>query len=79
MIFFYFTNFPILDFKFKVNRFNIDKSLAHLKEALKWRQDNNIDELLSNPPQDFKQLQNEFPIYNDGFDREGRPSMWKIN
>jgi len=42
-----------------------------LKEALKWRNQNNVDDWENNKV--FAEFEKDFPVYYDGVDKEGRP------
>ncbi|ODN02368.1 SEC14-like protein 2 [Orchesella cincta] len=50
--------------------FNLDRAEEMLRKNLKWRSDNNIDEIDN---EDWQLFETEYPINQEGFDKQGRP------
>jgi hypothetical protein len=62
----------------RARKFDFAKASLMLKNSLKWRAENNIDTILTNPPTRLAKYQaaykNVFPnAYLDTFDKDGRP------
>jgi hypothetical protein len=54
----------------KAQDFSLDGAKEMLTKALKWRKENNMDNILN---EDMTAIAHQFPFYIDGHDKEGRP------
>jgi len=54
----------------KAKDFSLNGAKDMLMKALKWRKENDMDNILN---EDWSAIAHQFPFYMDGYDKEGRP------
>ena len=57
--------------------YNIENTTNMLLNNIKWRLDNNIDNILDNPPKKLELIKKYLPIAVHNYDRDGRPILYQ--
>lgn len=66
----------------RANNFDVKKALAHIEKNITWRRDMKVKELVEKTPEsilgiELKELTKVFPHWHHGYDRTGRPVVYK--
>ena len=66
----------------RANRFDATKTIAHIQKNIEWRKTMNVSEIISQSPEKIlgctlEELTNVFPHWHSGYDKTGRPVIYK--